>query len=175
MNENLIYGVEVNDLMVFQDERGMVMRMMRRDDPFFKEFGEVYFSIIKPNVVKAWHLHKSMTLNYACVYGMIKLVIYDAREDSPTFEKINEFILSGYGYYNLENYKLVTIPPMVWNGFRQLVIRPECPGKTRWKELIEPAIVANCATEPHDPDEIVRSSPDELMIPYDWGPYEVAG
>lgn len=178
----LITGVEVNDLKVFKDERGAVMRMMRRDDPFFREFGEIYFSIVMPNVVKAWHLHKSMTLNYACVFGKIKLVLYDPRVAfpstahailNPTCGIMNEFILGGYPDH--EDYKLVTIPPGVWNGFRQIVRAFECPGKTKFTELIEPAIVANCSTEPHDPDEIVRLSPDDFMVPYDWGLYEVAG
>ena len=173
MSKQLIDGVEINELKVFKDERGAVMRMMRRDDPFFREFGEIYFSIVMPRAVKAWHLHKSMTLNYACVFGIIQLVLCDQREGSPTCGVINDIVLAGYP--DFKNYNLVTIPPGVWNGFRQLVRVHECPGKTKFTELIEPAIVANCATEPHDPDEIVRISPDESLIEYDWGPYEVAG
>lgn len=173
ISDTLIDGVEVHDLKVFKDERGAVMRMMRRDDPFFREFGEVYFSIIQPRAVKAWHLHKTMTLNYVCVFGMIKLVLYDPRAvDSPTFAMVNEIILEGYP--NLGHYKLVTIPPGIWNGFRQLVRLHECPGKTRFVEK-EPAIVANCATEPHDPDEIIRLAPRNFPLDYDWGEYEVAG
>ena len=169
----LITGVEVNDLKVFKDERGAVMRMMRRDDPFFREFGEIYFSIVMPNVVKAWHLHKSMTLNYACVFGKIKLVLYDPRVAfpstardilNPTCGMMNEFILGGYPDH--EDYKLVTIPPGVWNGFRAV---------HNLGTGLEMGIVANCATEPHNPNEIERHSPDASFIPYDWGPYEVAG
>ena len=164
MNKKMIDGVAINELKVFKDDRGAVMRMMRRDDPFFREFGEIYFSIVAHGAVKAWHLHKSMTLNYACVFGKIKLVLCDQREGSPTCGMINEFILSGYPDH--KNYNLVTIPPGVWNGFRAL----------RWDVmLVRSSIVANCATEPHDPDEIVRLSPDDFMVPYDWGPYEVAG
>ena len=53
-----------------------------------------------------------------------------------------------------ENYCLVTVPPMIWNGFKGL-------GS-------ETSIVANCATIPHDPDEIVRRDPMDSTIPYDW-------
>ena len=52
------------------------------------------------------------------------------------------------------NYKLVTIPPMIWNGFKGIGT--------------EPAIVANCATIPHDPDEIERMDPFDNEIPYNW-------
>ena len=31
-----------------------------------------------------------------------------------------------------------------------------------------PALVANCATIPHDPDEIERLDPFDNDIPYDW-------
>ena len=124
------------------------MHMLRRNDPWFKEFGEIYFSTIYPGIVKGWHLHKSMTLNYAVVVGMIKLVLFDDRQDSPTRGEVNELFIGD------NNYTLVTIPPYVWNGFKGI-------GNTA-------AIVANCGTEPHDPDEIMRMNPHDNHIPYDW-------
>ena len=39
---------------------------------------------VYPGAVKAWHLHREMTLNYAVPVGMVKLVCYDDRPDSPT-------------------------------------------------------------------------------------------
>jgi dTDP-4-dehydrorhamnose 3,5-epimerase len=125
------------------------MHMLRCDDPHFEEFGEIYFSTVYPNVVKGWHLHKRMTLNYAVVYGMIKLVLYDERDSSPTRGDMQEFFVGE------SNYVLVRIPPGVWNGFKGM-------GMTH-------AIVANCATIPHDPTEIVRLDPFKNHIPYDWG------
>lgn len=144
----MIDGVEINQLNIIPDERGMILKMLRNDDLVFKEFGEIYFSIIFPGVVKGWHIHKKMTLNYAVVSGSIKLVLYDNREDSPTKGEVQEIFLGR------ENYKLVTIPPMVWNGFKGIGT--------------ESAIVANCATLPHDPDEIDRMDPFKNDIPYDW-------
>lgn len=144
----MIDGVEINQLNIIPDERGMILKMLRNDDPVFKEFGEIYFSVIFPGVVKGWHIHKKMTLNYAVVNGLIKLVLYDARDASPTKGEVQEIFLGR------ENYKLVTIPPMVWNGFKGIGT--------------ESAIVANCATLPHDPDEIERMDPFENDIPYDW-------
>ncbi len=124
------------------------MHMLRRDDPWFQGFGEIYFSVVYPGVVKGWHLHRRMTLNYAVVHGMIKLVLYDDRESSSTRGEIQE-ILTGEEFYSL-----VTIPPGVWNGFKGIGIKP--------------AIVANCATEPHSADEIVRRDPQDPTIPYAW-------
>jgi dTDP-4-dehydrorhamnose 3,5-epimerase len=145
----MIDGILVIPLKQIPDERGKVMHMLRADDPHFEKFGEMYFSVVYPGVVKGWHLHKKMTLNYVVVFGMIKLVLYDARENSPTKGKLMELFIGE------DNYVLVRIPPGIWNGFKGIGTKP--------------AIVANCATEPYDPEEIVRLDPFNKEIPYDWG------
>jgi len=124
------------------------MHMLRVDDPEFETFGEIYFSGVYPGVVKAWHIHKKMTLNYAVLRGMIKLVLYDDRPNSKTKGEVMEILMGD------SNYVLVTIPPHVWNGFKGIGT--------------EMAIVANCATLPHDPAEIERRDPLKNNIPYDW-------
>ena len=144
----MIDGVEIKQLDIIPDERGMILKMLRNDDPGFQKFGEIYFSAIYPNVVKGWHIHTKMTLNYAVISGSIKLVLYDDREGSLTRGEVQEIFLGR------ENYKLVTIPPMIWNGFKGIGT--------------EHAIVANCSTIPHDPDEIKRMDPFENDIPYNW-------
>ena len=144
----MIHGVAVHPLKVIPDERGAILHMLRCDDPHFQTFGEIYFSMVYPGVIKGWHLHKEMVLNYAVPSGRIKLVLYDARDGSPTRGELMELFV-GEG-----NYCLVSVPPGVWNGFKGIGVAP--------------AIVANCATLPHDPDEIVRMDPSDDRIPYDW-------
>lgn len=144
----MIEGVTVTPLRQIFDERGKVMHMLREDSPVFSRFGEIYFSCTNPGAIKAWHLHKKMTLNYAVIYGEIKFVLFDDRPDSKSHGCVQEFFLSP------ENYSLVTVPPLVWNGFKGI------GDKT--------SIVANCATLPHDPDEIVRKPAYDEAIPYDW-------
>jgi len=144
----MIEGVVVKKLDVIADERGSVMHMLRSDDPEFEAFGEIYFSTVFPGVVKGWHLHRRMTLNYTVVSGMIKLVLFDDRPASSTRGKVEEVFIGE------QNYALVKIPPEVWNGFKGIGVKP--------------AIVANCATLPHDPEEIVRLDPMSGEIPYDW-------
>lgn len=144
----MIAGVGVYPLRQVPDERGKIMHMLRCDDPHFEQFGEIYFSAVYPNVIKGWHIHKKMTLNYACVVGVIKLVLYDDREGSTTRGELQELFIGE------SNYVLVRIPPGVWNGFKGI-------GE-------EMAIVANCPTHPHDPQEIERMDPFDQRIPYDW-------
>ena len=91
---NLIEGVELIQLEQFHDERGKVMKMLRIDDKHFNKVGEIYFSCIYPGVVKAWHKHKEMKLNYLCIKGTVKVVLFDDREKSATTALVNEFALS---------------------------------------------------------------------------------
>jgi len=144
----MINGVVVRPLRQILDERGKVMHMMRMDDPDFLSFGEIYFSTVYPGVIKGWHLHTKMILNYAVPYGTIKLVLYDDRPSSSTRGVVQEIFMGP------ENYCLVQIPPHVWNGFKGVGTGV--------------AIVANCSTIPHDPTEIERKAPLDASIPYRW-------
>lgn len=146
----MIAGVTLTPKRVIADERGNVRHMLKVTDPEFACFGEIYFSGVYPGAVKGWHLHKVMTLNYALVTGEVKLVLYDAREGSQTRGEVQEIFLGPH------NYCVVKVPPGVWNGFKGL-------GS-------EPSIIANCASHPHDPDEIERCPPySSRWIPYHWG------
>ena len=143
-----IDGVRVTPLTRIPDERGAILHMLREDSDGFERFGEIYFSLVYPGVVKGWHKHLRMTLNYAVPIGMIKLVCHDDRDGSPTRGVTQELHLGEL------HYALVTIPPLVWNGFKG-------EGHTT-------ALVANCSTLPHDPAEIERVDPIDNDIPYDW-------
>ena len=90
----MIEGVRVTNLKIIKDDRGSVMHMLRCDDSIFSKFGEIYFSTVNPNSIKAWHLHKEATLNYACIAGKIKLVLYDNREKSKTKGSYHELIFN---------------------------------------------------------------------------------
>lgn len=144
----MIEGVRVIPLKRIPDERGTVMHMLRCDDDHYDQFGEIYFSTVYPGVVKGWHRHRLMTLNYAVPKGMIKLVLYDDRRNSGTEGELLELFVGE------ANYQLVKVPPGIWNGFKGVGT--------------EPAIVANCATIPHDPTEIERLDPLNNHIGYDW-------
>ena len=146
----MIDGVIINSLKQIPDERGKVMHMLRDDSEGFVGFGEIYFSCVYPEAIKGWHIHKKMTLNYTVPQGAIKFVLYDDRPGSPTKGEVQEIFLGP------DNYCRVTVPPMIWNGFKGV-------GD-------ETSIVANCASIAHnDPGEHERMDPFDPYIPYDWG------
>jgi len=143
-----VEGVQVIPLERIADKRGAVLHMLRLTDPHFTRFGEIYFSTVYPGVVKAWKNHRRMTVNYACIHGRIRIVLYDDRAGSATAGALMEIVVS------LEEYALIVIPSGIWHGFQGIA------------EHV--SILANCATEPHDPDELDRLDPYSSEIPYRW-------
>jgi dTDP-4-dehydrorhamnose 3,5-epimerase len=145
-----IHDVKTKLLRVIPDERGWLMEILRADDPeFFTKFGQAYVSATYPGVVKAWHYHRQQVDHFACVAGMVKLVLIDTRAGSPTNGVINEFFIG------MQNPMLVQVPNLVYHG---------------WKSVsTETAIVVNVPTEPYnytEPDEY-RLEPHDTL-PYDW-------
>ena len=147
---NLIDGVSIKNLKVIPDERGFLMEMLRSDDEIFTEFGQVYLSVAYPGVVKGWHYHKVQTDYFTVVKGMLKVVLYDRRENSPTHGEINEFFMGE------RNPILISIPPGVVHGVKAI-------GG-------EAGYLVNCPNRTYNYDE-----PDEYRlpahtdkIPYDW-------
>lgn len=154
ISKELISGVEVKTLKIIPDERGRLMEILRSDENIFIKFGQLYMTVANFGVVKGWHFHKVQWDNFSVVRGMIKLVLYDSREDSPTYKYVNEFFIGDH------NPQLVKIPPFVLHGFKG-ASHPE-------------AIVMNCPTEVYhykNPDEF-RVHPHENDIPYDWARYD---
>ena len=144
----MIEGIKIIKKKVIIDDRGKILHMLKNNDQEFKEFGEIYFSYVFPNKFKAWHIHKKMTLNYVAAFGKIKLVLYDDRQNSKTKGKIQEIFRSNDEHF------LVTIPPMIWNGFTSA--------------NNETAVLANCSDIPHDASEIIRLDFNDSRIPYKW-------
>jgi len=146
----LIDGVVLKKLRVIPDERGYLMEMLRADEEIFEKFGQVYLTTVYPGVVKGWHYHRLQTDYIVCIFGMIKLVLYDTRPSSPSYGEVNEFFIGE------QNPALVKIPPLVYHGFKG--ISPQA------------ALIVNVVTEPYNyenPDEF-RIPWDSADIPYDW-------
>lgn len=144
----MIDGVQIVPLKKVADERGTIMHGVRRDN-LLNDFGEIYFKKLYFGVVNGWHLHETLRLNYICIFGMIKLVLYDMRKDSPTKGELQEF------FFGEDNYCLVHIPPGIANG-----------SKGMWSPY---SIMTNVASEPHNPDlKYLRIDPHSGEIPYDW-------
>lgn len=146
----MIEGVEIKQLKRHADERGFLMEMLREDDAIFEHFGQAYVSMNYPGVIRAWHYHKKQNDVWVCVSGMIKAVVYDCREGSPTQGEVNEFFLGD------NNPIMLKIPIGTMHGYKTVGV--------------EPSLLVNFPTLPYsreDPDEY-REPWDSEKIPYDW-------
>lgn len=146
----LIDGVKIKKLKVIPDERGWLMEMLRSDDEFYQKFGQVYLTVAYPGVVKGWHYHKVQTDHFVVVSGMLKVVLYDDRDGSPTRGEVNEFFMGEH------NPMLLVIPPYVLHGMKGMGTKP--------------GYLINVPTEKYnydEPDEF-RVHPHDNDVPYDW-------
>ena len=148
--ETKIDGVKIKELKMIPDERGRLMEILRSDDDIFEKFGQVYLTTAYPGVVKAWHYHKGQTDHMVVVKGMMKIVLFDDREESKTKGGLMEFFMGDH------NRILLKIPAGIYHGFK-------CISETE-------AIVINIPTKVYDykdPDEF-RLPAHDSHIPYDW-------
>ena len=147
----MIEGVKIRQLKKFADERGFLCETLRSDWDEFEEFTMSYFSYTYPGIIRAWHRHLRGQNDYFVVpKGMVKVAVYDDRDDSPTKGEVNDFVIGE------DNMVLLVVPGACWHGFKVV-------GN-------EPAILVNCPTRLYDykdPDE-ERIPYDSKKIPYDW-------
>jgi dTDP-4-dehydrorhamnose 3,5-epimerase len=140
----MINGVIITQLDIIESSNGSVMHAMKDNACGFCGFGEAYFSEVSFNSVKEWRRHKSMTLNLIVPIGKIRFVLFDDRESSSV--DFQEVVISR------DNYCRLTIPPMVWFGFKGL--------------STEKSILLNIANIRHNTAEIDRRSIND--VDFNW-------
>jgi dTDP-4-dehydrorhamnose 3,5-epimerase len=142
----MLEGMIKTDLKIIEAESGSVLHALKKTDHGFQEFGEVYFSIVVKDAVKAWKMHQRMTLNLIVPVGSVLFCFMDVRDKSNTLNETCKIILSQDPYFRL------TVPPGIWFGFK---------GVSNGLNLI-----CNVADMPHEPHEVIRKDIDEFDM--DW-------
>ena len=94
-------------------EGGDVLHAIKKSDSSFTGFGEAYFSWVNPCVIKAWKLHRQMTLNLVVPVGEVKFVFHE-----PHSGDFREELLGESHYFRL------TVPPGIWFGFQGCATGP---------------------------------------------------
>lgn len=148
--EQGIEGVRVCPLKLLPNERGRLMEIQRADDDIFPGFGQAYITSTFPNTIKAWYRHTTQIDQIAVIVGLLKLVLYDSRESSPTYGKIDTIFLGELAP------KLVQIPPGIWHGFQALGEREAF------------ALHLNSVPFQADAPDEERLPLDSDLIPYCW-------
>ncbi len=151
--DRLIDGVVIRDLPLYADERGSLIEVMRLNDEEMNAgaIKQIIASYSYPGMIKGWHLHSTQEDHLVCLTGMIKCVLYDYRETSPTYGIINEIFMGE------KNPCAVFIPPGIFHGTKNI-------GQ-------ETAVVIGMPSLLYDPNEVDERRVNPLnndLIPYDW-------
>ena len=109
MDNKEIERVVITPLKRFNLAEGDVLHALKESDNEFNGFKEAYFSTIKNNKIKAWKRHLKMTMNLIVPVGKVQFNFYD-----------REMSLLSNIIVGEENYSRITVPPMIWFGFKGL-------------------------------------------------------
>lgn len=109
--ETLIEGVRLREVRNVIKPNGILTELYRKDWQLDELPIEQVFQVqINPGAVSAWHAHELTTDRLFAISGVLLVVLYDARQASPTYRQVNEF-RCGFARPGL-----VTVPPGVWHG-----------------------------------------------------------
>jgi dTDP-4-dehydrorhamnose 3,5-epimerase len=145
-----IAGVEIVPLKLLPNDKGRLMEIQRADSPEFLGFGQAYITSTYPGVIKAWYRHTRQIDQIAVIIGLLKLVLYDTRENSPTYGKLDTIFLGELAP------KLVQFPPGIWHGFQAIGDRETF------------AVHLNSIAFQFDAPDEERLPIDTDLIPYRW-------
>lgn len=141
MGDNIILPeILVTELKIIEVVGGNVFHCMKKTDIGFNEFGEAYFSNVKSNQIKAWKMHKKMTLNLTVPRGKVRFVFV-----SPN--NLNQFYVIETG---IDDYKRITVKPGVWFGFMGI--------------SDEESLILNIANIEHDSNEVFKKEVDDIKF-----------
>lgn len=103
---------------------------------------QVHITTTYAGRTRAWGLHQRSTDRLFVVRGLVSIVVFDGRLESPTFGAVNEFRVSE------RNPGLLVIPPNLYHG---------------WKNIgIDEAFIINMPSSQYD-----HEHPDALDLPYE--------
>jgi len=145
----VIEGVEIKELVIHRDERGVFGEIIRNSEKIFRgNFAQLSYSKVFAGVAKAWHIHKKQTDWMCTLIGDMKLVLYDTRETSKTHKKLMEILMG-----ETSGLKVVKVPPGVAHGY---------------KVINGPMHILYVTSREYDPEDELRIPHDDPEIGYNW-------
>jgi dTDP-4-dehydrorhamnose 3,5-epimerase len=149
--QELLDGVRIRPAITHLDSRGSLCEMYDPAWDFTEEpLVYVYQSTIRPGQIKGWVLHLEQDDRLFFSSGDVKVVLFDARVDSSTFEHLNVH------YFGAVQRALLRIPCGVYHAIQNV-------GQGD-------AIFVNMPTRPyrHEEPDKYRLPLDTAQIPYDF-------
>jgi len=154
--QDRIEGVWLQPLRPFADDRGFFTELARLGNPGIAqamlpgkdERIQISATMSYPGTIKAIHYHFEQTDLWLPVSGMLQVFLYDMRQDSPTFGRINTLYVGTYRPW------AILIPPGVAHGYKVL-------GR-------DSALLVYITNRFYNPNDEGRLAYDHSAIAYDW-------
>jgi dTDP-4-dehydrorhamnose 3,5-epimerase len=147
-----IDGVRLHMLGPLQaDHRGTLLEVIDIRDPFWEEpIVYAYRFTVRSGRIKGWGMHKLQSDRYFVASGRVRIVLWDGRTSSPSYQRFAEF------HFTDETPGLLCIPPGVWHADQNTGERD--------------AVIINFPTRAYDYDrpDKYRIDPLSDKIPFDW-------
>lgn len=148
-----IDGVSIREVLHVPRDHGVITEMYRPDwDPSGLPVVHIYQSRLFPAAIGAWSCHAKTIDRLFVSQGHLKIVLYDGREESPTYERVMELHVGD------ARPAFLVLPIGIWHGVQNL-------GSTDALLLNFPSRAYDYA----DPDHY-RLPWDSPEIPYSWVP-----
>ena len=138
-----IHGVILKEVLHVPRDHGVITEVFRPEwDPTGLPVVHAYQSRLYPGAIGAWSCHGRTVDRLFVTQGNLKAVLYDGRENSPTYRMVNEV------YMGDARPTFVVIPIGVWHGLQNV---GTCD-----------ALVLNLPTKAYD-----YKDPDHWRLPFD--------
>tara|TARA_B100001109_G_C18660320_1_gene379173 strand:- start:235 stop:663 length:429 start_codon:yes stop_codon:yes gene_type:complete len=132
-----IIGLKKIEQKIIKNKKGDIIKYLSKKNPYFKAFGEVYFTEIYKNKVKGWNYHKKNHCIFCVPQGKVEFFFIDGRKKSKTYLKEEKITAGKKRPY------LIKVPPKIWISFKS-------------KEKI--SLIANLMERPHSKNEALKSN-----------------
>ena len=139
----MIEEIVITNLKRISVSDGDILHGMKKTDDGYSDFGEIYFSYILKDKIKAWKTHKKMTLNLVVPFGSVRFNFIQLNSKG-LIDKRMEITVSS------ENYCRITVPPNIIFGFKGIEK--------------DASIVANIADITHSDDEVKKIDINEFVF-----------
>ncbi|HVY68199.1 MAG TPA: dTDP-4-dehydrorhamnose 3,5-epimerase family protein [Patescibacteria group bacterium] len=144
----MIEGVKIKKLATHLTEDGYFREILRDEDGLLEKFGQTSVSLAHPGFIKAFHWHKQQDDLWYIASGQVRTVLYDTRQDSPTYRQTQVVIMGE------NDPQLVLIPKGVAHGYQVLGQKP--------------AVLLYHTTMHYNPQDEFRIAWNDPEINFDW-------
>ena len=123
-----INGLKKIKKKIIKNSKGDILKFLVKKDPYFRGFGEIYFTEIKKNKIKGWNCHKKFYCILTVPFGKVKFTFIDGRS------KMKSYLKKQIIHVDKNRYNIILV--LAWNFYNS--IKTKCKNLNKKFLLIKP-------------------------------------